>query len=367
MKKYLFSLLALFLQVQLVCTAATYATYYVSIDGEDGGAGSSWSDALSPANFFSKLPNAESGSIFYVEGGVYVFNGGALSINKNVTISGGYYNSGERDLEGHPIVLRDLEGHPTVFSADLSSDDEIVRNVADYSLLRMTKVFFDVDFLSIERTDDNLSSLFEINKGVSLVRFDGVCFKGAKTSAIISKSKDEVSLFLTNCDFYANAGAAVDFTVGNTINIDNCSFCQNCLDSKFTCVKASSVNSLRISNSLFEENGCKETATACVYLKNGTIKNTSFIRNQGSTSGAILSLNSITLSNSLFVGNYAHNYCGALNCLNGSGTIENCYFYNCISKVIKDENGIKKGIAFNLLLKVKSERTKGKEEEDQKQ
>ena len=330
MKKYLFPLLALFLQVQIVCTAATY---YVSIDGEDGGAGSSWSDALSPANFFSKLPNAESGSIFYVEGGVYVFNGGALSINKNVTISGGYYNSGKRDLEGHP----------TVFSADLSSDDEIVRNVADYSLLRSrwwknsnTEKNFDVDDLSIGHTDDNLTSLFEI-KGASLVRFDGVCFKGAKTSAIISRSKSEVSLYLTNCDFYASAGGVVDLLLGNAINIDNCSFRQNCLDSNLPCVRATSVTTLRIANSLFEENGCKKTGTACVYLKNGTIYNTSFIKNQGSTSGAILSQNSIALYNSLFVGNYAHNYCGALNCLNGAGTIQNCFFFNCRSNK-KDSN-----------------------------
>ena len=338
MKKYLFSLLALFLQVQLVCTAATY---YVSKDGTDTGEGSSWEKAWSPTKFFSELPNAESGSIFYVEGGEYIVND-ALSIRKNVTILGGYYNSGERDLEGHPIVLRDLEGHPTVFSADLSSDDEIVRDIATFSLLRRKKLFFDVDALSIKYTGDNLNYLFKI-LDASLVRFDGVRFKGAKTSAIMFNSKSDLSLYLTNCDFYANPGAAVFFqTSARSLNIEKCSFRQNCLDSGLPCVGGlgtNNVDRLRVFDSSFEENGCEKSGSACLTLKNGTIYNTSFIKNQGLLSGAILSLNSITLSNCVLVGNYSHNYCGALNCNNGEGVVENCYFFNCISKVVKDDNG----------------------------
>ena len=308
------------MQIQLVCAAdSNDYKYYVSKAGT--GDGSSWSKALSPTDFYAKLSSAESNSIFYIEGGEYVL-GEVCSIPSDVTIIGGYYDSGKRDVKNHP----------TVFSADLQANDEIIRNSASFSLFGRKNLSFDVDSLSIENTSDNLNSLFLVSG--SHIEFNGIRFKGARSSAISGANADIV-LELIDCDFYANMGSVVDLKSGKKLFVNNCTFCQNCLDktnSVLICVSANNVDKLEILNSSFEENGCGNSGSMCVYLKNGTIRNTSFIKNQGLNSGAIISLKSIVLSNCVFVGNYAHNYCGALNCMNGAGTIENCFFFNCRSK-----------------------------------
>lgn len=226
---------------------STVSKYYVKMDREGKGDGSSWDDAMNGDDFAAVLPLAPEGVTFYVAEGTYKpIYSYSLSqpsdrskplyeIKGSLTIRGGYpaTASGE-DVPSNPTK------YPTIFDGDILGNDSIVETL-------------DADkFLHVEthKKEDNAYYMFlaEGDNKMSL-EFDGIEVRNTRDYAfdILNPNKD---LKITNSAFSYNGTVVLMPYEGENLEVYNSSFSKNV----GTVISMPNATNLTMDSVLFEHN-----------------------------------------------------------------------------------------------------------------
>lgn len=253
MKRILFCVLALMLAhvigAQTRRLDLTRDVYFVKEDGT--GDGSSWENAMSGEDFAYVLPLCSDGASFFVAEGTYrpVYDKDGLksnnsseltySINKNVSIYGGYSNN----TGAGGMVVSEPSIYKTIFSGDFYGNDKIVESIIGY-----TDSF---KVLVLERPEDlykdNAKVMFSAKGGNYTIKLDGIYIEGAGTGLL--SNGENTKLIVDFCKFSNNENGILFNYLNNGVSVSNSSF-----DYHITCTIESLYGDVDIKGSTFVKN-----------------------------------------------------------------------------------------------------------------
>ena len=323
--------------------------YYVKVNGEGTGDGSSWENAMSNESFAKILPKVPDGVTFHVAAGIYypVFRANApffpwedyeylnsiydyitedkykaFEIKSKVKIIGGY------PFDAATGATTDPDLHKTIFSGDLNNND-----VWEYDIFyKQNKDWWD---LVNDTMDDNIYAILLVYNSGKKAELYGVTFKGSRyEGAIVLYDSD---LLIDRCSFIDNValydgGAASALSIAGNCSVDITnaifkhnvgSFVGGVIITQYADYEGDVA--LNISNSVFEDNNMGAYGSGITIISpfdrkhQVSIEKSTFYQNGGNhpylVGGAIYAGNaSLSLINNSFIQNYTGGAAGAIFC-----------------------------------------------------
>lgn len=334
--------------------------YYVKMERQGNGDGSTWEDAMSGEDFAYVLPTCDKGVTFHVAAGTYrpcydaygefsdSGSGLTYNINTNVTIIGGY-PADVLDME----ALSEPSKYKTIFDGDPEkNDEEVLDESGDVSGCETYKSAY---------TEDNVNTLFSVNATLDgmNVSFNGVEFKKFNYAVYVSGAGVDANLSFDKVLFEKNYGTAVQSYVPGLLKITNSAFSKNnsCINTPMS-VDLNNVNfefnyGYNLVSCINSQNQYVEIET-CNFNKNqGTItcgcplsvKNSKFINACVDNIISVISSSDVAIENSTFENNNCENvFLGS----NVNLSVEDCRFEgnNISTKCINTQNLLLKNTSF---------------------
>jgi hypothetical protein len=203
----------------------------------------------------------------------------------------------------------------------IAADEAQLRNLLATGALQVICVTAGViDFSS--SGSDTTASPINITRSVTLIGLGDVVFDGKDESNFLTTSTSgaSVDLAIDNITFQngytanVNEGSALH-TAAGSLTVLNSTFTGN--GGYGAIVSPTIGTTTQITNSLFTDNGSSNANRGAAVYSYGdlTITNSTFLRNVGSTSGAVVGNSKMTVSNNLFVQNTAQGSGGAVSSL----------------------------------------------------
>lgn len=209
----------------------------------------------------------------------------------------------------------------------IAADEAQLRNLLTTGVLPTICVTAGViDFSS--SGSDTTATPINITRSVTLIGLGDVVFDAKDESNFLttSSSAANVNLTIDNITFQNgytpsfNVGSALAPTAPGALTVLNSTFTGN--GGYGAIVSPAFGPTVDITNSLFADNGSLNAGRGAAVYSYGDLKitNSTFLRNVGNASGAVVGNSKITISNNLFAQNTAQGAGGAVSSLASSGT-----------------------------------------------